>query len=139
MGYFANFMVYTFAMIGIIAIALLVFKNTNSLGGSGKSKCLKVLDTLSIAPRKTLYIVSTGRENFLIAGDVDKTTLISKLETRTNCQEQVLVSDEKSQYPTYSESLSKTDYRETNPKFQTQNYIDKSNINLKTNMVNLGN
>ena len=81
MGYLANFMVYTLAMIGVIAIALIVFKNANSFGGAGKSKHLKVIDTLSIAPRKTLYVVSTGREKFLIAGDVGNTTLISKLET----------------------------------------------------------
>ena len=36
-------------------------------------------DTLSLGPRKTLYIVSAGEEKFLIAGDVDKTSLISKL------------------------------------------------------------
>ena len=78
MGYLANFMVYTLAMIGVIAIALIVFKNANSFGGAGKSKHLKVIDTLSIAPRKTLYVVSTGREKFLIAGDVGNTTLISK-------------------------------------------------------------
>ena len=75
MGYLANFMVYTLAMIGVIAIALIVFKNANSFGGAGKSKHLKVIDTLSIAPRKTLYVVSTGREKFLIAGDVGNTTL----------------------------------------------------------------
>ena len=33
MGYLANFMVYTLAMIGVIAIALIVFKNANSFGG----------------------------------------------------------------------------------------------------------
>ena len=31
-----------------------------------------------------LYIVSAGREKFLIAGDVDKTSLISKLELDEN-------------------------------------------------------
>lgn len=82
MGYFANFMVYTLAMIGVIATALLVYKGTSFYGSkNGKSKYIKVLDTLSIAPRKTLYVVSAGGEKFLIAGDVDKTTLISKLET----------------------------------------------------------
>ena len=40
MGYLANFMVYTLAMIGVIAIALIVFKNANSFGGAGKSKHL---------------------------------------------------------------------------------------------------
>ncbi len=34
---------------------------------------------MTLSPRKTLYIVSAGDEKFLIAGDVDRTTLISKL------------------------------------------------------------
>ena len=82
MGYLANFMVYTLAMVGVIVVALLVFKGATSSAGGGRcSKYLKILDTMSLGPRKTLYIVSTGNEKFLIAGDVDKTTLISKLET----------------------------------------------------------
>ncbi len=86
MGYLANFMVYTLAMVGVIVVALLIFKSATSGGiTGGKSKYLKIIDTLNLAPRKTLYIVSTGREKFLIAGDVDKTSLISKLETAEDC------------------------------------------------------
>ena len=79
MGYLANFMVYTLAMVGVIVIALLIFKSATSQGIGNKSKYLKILDTISLAPRKTLYIVSAGKEKFLIAGDVNNTTLISKL------------------------------------------------------------
>ncbi len=86
MGYLANFMVYTLAMVGVIVVALLIFKSATSGGiTGGKSKYLKIIDTLNLAPRKTLYIVSTGREKFLIAGDVDKTSLISKLQTAEDC------------------------------------------------------
>ena len=81
MGYIGNFIVYTLAMIGVIVVALLVFKNATSGGNIGKkSKYLQLIDTMSLGQRKMLYIVSTGRERFLIAGDVDKTTLISKLD-----------------------------------------------------------
>lgn len=82
MGYMTNFIVYVFAMAGVIMLALFVFKHATGckLGGNG-SKCMKVLDTLSLNPRKTLYIVSAGNEKFLIAGDADRTTLISKLNT----------------------------------------------------------
>lgn len=86
MGYITNFIVYTLAMVGVIVVALLVFKNATSVGVKGGSKFLKVHDTLSLGPRKTLYIVSAGQEKFLIAGDVDKTTLISKLENNKNEQ-----------------------------------------------------
>ena len=103
MGYLANFMVYTLAMVGIIVIALMVFKGATGSGGRSSSKFLKVHDTLSLGPRKTLYIVSAGEEKFLIAGDVDKTTLISKLnsnESRIELsnieQKQVLINDFKS-------------------------------------------
>ena len=82
MGYLANFIVYTFAMVGVVVIALLVFKNSTGISTKNSSKFLKVHDTLSIGPRKTLYIVSAGNEKFLIAGDVDKTSLISKLNTQ---------------------------------------------------------
>ena len=93
MGYLTNFIVYTLAMVGVVVLALFVFKTSTSTGVKNGSKYLKVHDTLSLGPRKTLYIVSAGEEKFLIAGDVDKTTLISKLgeqeklEARTTIQE----------------------------------------------------
>ena len=77
MGYLANFMVYTLAMVGVIAIALLIFKGATSNVSKKSSKLLNVVDTMSLGPRKTLYIVSAGKEKFLIDGDVDKTLLIS--------------------------------------------------------------
>ena len=81
MGYLSNFIVYFFAMIGIIILALYVYKKFNVSGFCGKrTNLLHVEDTLSLTPRKVLYVVSTGRERFLIAGDTENTTLISKLE-----------------------------------------------------------
>ena len=82
MGYLTNFIIYTLAMVGVIMLAVLVFKASTSTGIKAKSKYLKVHDTLTLGPRKTLYIVSAGEEKFLIAGDVDKTTLISKLASK---------------------------------------------------------
>ena len=87
MGYLTNFIVYTLAMVGVIMLAVLVFKTSTNSGVKAKSKYLKVHDTLSLGPRKTLYIVSAGDEKFLIAGDVDKTSLISKLEGRKQIEE----------------------------------------------------
>ena len=81
MGYLTNFMVYTFAMVGVIALTLVIFKystgfKTRKAGGASG---LRVADTLSLSSRKTLYVVETNGERFLIAGDIDRTTLISKL------------------------------------------------------------
>ena len=87
MGYLTNFIVYTLAMVGVIMLAVLVYKTSTTTGVKAKSKYLKVHDTLSLGPRKTLYIVSAGEEKFLIAGDVDKTSLISKLEGRKQAEE----------------------------------------------------
>ena len=81
MGYLTNFIVYTLAMVGMMMLALFVFKNATGSVKKGQSKYLRVHDTLSLGPRKTLYVVSAGEEKFLIAGDVDKTSLISKLQT----------------------------------------------------------
>lgn len=115
MGYLANFMVYTLAMVGIIVIALLVFKNSTGVGLKNNSKTLKVHDTLSLGPRKTLYIVSAGKEKFLIAGDVDKTTLISKLEENN----------------TKPETAPSSDFKKTMEKLEAKtSYMDKSSIGI---------
>lgn len=120
MGYLANFMVYTLAMIGVIAIALLVFKNSSGFGGCAKSKHLKVLDSLSLAPRKTLYVVSTGREKFLIAGDVSHTTLISKL------------SDSEQKDTVEIPSIVETSFQETMASIPKSKYMDRANLGIKS-------
>ena len=81
MGYMTNFIVYVFAMMGVIMLALFVFKHATGcrVNSKGANKSLRVLDTLNLTPRKTLYVVSAGKEKFLIAGDSERTTLISKL------------------------------------------------------------
>lgn len=178
MGYLANFMVYTLAMVGVIVVALLIFKNATSGGiTGGKSKYLKIIDTLNLAPRKTLYIVSTGREKFLIAGDVDKTSLISKLETAEDCGAayevrndrmgevssdlsltgkhltQTLSSKERefsdlanlAQVPSprgkvregaFQEIQSPMTFQETMSKLPKPSFMDKSDIGIKSSMLN---
>ena len=74
MGYLANFIVYTLAMVGVIVVALLVFKNSTGISTKNSSKFLRVKDTLSLSSRKTLYIISAGNEDFLLASDFDKTS-----------------------------------------------------------------
>ncbi len=135
MGYLANFMVYTLAMVGVIVVALLVFKNATTGGCVKKSKYLKIVDTMSLAPRKTLYIVSTGREKFLIAGDVDKTTLISKLETGEN-----LITEDEPVIPSPGERArvrveSATFQQTMSALNKTPSFMDKSNIGIKSSML----
>ena len=80
MGYLSNFIVYFFAMVGIIILALWVYQkfNVNSIGIKSK-RSLKIEDSLSLSARKTLYVVRNKNERFLIAADMERTTLISKL------------------------------------------------------------
>ena len=119
MGYLANFIVYTLAMVGVIVLALMVFKGATGSSVKGGSKYLKIHDTLSIGPRKTLYIVSAGDEKFLIAGDVDKTSLISKLETKK------MVEDNYQQVESFKETLENIPTKNS--------YIDRSIVgNYKT-------
>ena len=114
MGYLANFIVYTLAMVGVMGLALFAFKKFALGGGkSSGSKNLRVLDTMALSARKTVYIVSAGDEKFLIAGDVDRTTLISKLgETK-----QVQVAD-------FKETMSQLN--------EKTRYADKSIIGIKS-------
>ena len=135
MGYITNFIVYTLAMVGIIGIALMVFKFSQNGGGRGKSKYLKVLDTLSIGPRKNLYIVSTGQEKFLIAGDVDRTTLISKLNSSEKIVEQIsataTVDDDNFTTQSFKEYIKPALTKE-------EDYIDKSVVGIRKSMVDAG-
>ena len=80
-GYIANFTVYTMAMIGLICFAVFVYKKfTDGTMRKGETNFLSVEESMSLNPRKTLHIVRAGNEKFLIASDVDRTTLISRLE-----------------------------------------------------------
>ena len=79
MGYMINFIVYTAAMIGIIFLAVFVYKKC-SINTTSKSKFLNVEECISIGPRKELFIVKAGNERFLVASDVGRTSLISKLD-----------------------------------------------------------
>lgn len=80
-GYIANFTVYTMAMLGLISFAVFVFKKfTDGTMRSNNNKFLNIEESMSLSPRKTLHVVRAGNEKFLIASDIDRTTLISKLE-----------------------------------------------------------
>ena len=160
MGYLANFMVYTLAMVGVIVVALLIFKSATSGGiTGGKSKYLKIIDTLNLAPRKTLYIVSTGREKFLIAGDVDKTSLISKLETTEDSGVSCEVHNDSTHEslsnlanltqvpsprgrvreganPVANLNSAPMTFQETMSKLPKPSFMDKSDIGIKSSMLN---
>ena len=79
-SYIANFAVYTFAMIGFIALALFVYKKTVYASQQTKDKdYLRVENTLRLSATKTVYVIKAGEEKFLIAGDAANTTMLAKL------------------------------------------------------------
>ncbi len=83
-SYIANFTVYTMAMLGLIFFAIFVYKKFMEGGLSNKnSKYLSIEETMPINPRKSLLIVRAGNERFLVASDMDRTTLLSKLDSET--------------------------------------------------------
>ena len=132
MGYIANFIVYTLAMVGVIVFALFVFKNVTSASSGKASKNLKVIDSMSLGQRKMLYIVSAGKEKFLIAGDVDKTSLISKLEL-----------DEEDTCTIKRESLNDTEinakqtFQDTMRNVSKKTYFDRSFLSSRHNNQHL--
>ena len=62
--------------------ALFIFKGASSHNNpkSSNGRSMRVVESLSLGVRKNLYIVEADGERFLIAGDVDRTSLISKLD-----------------------------------------------------------
>ncbi len=79
-GYIANFTVYTMAMTGLICFAVFIYKKVmDGTMRSNNTKFLSLEESMSLSPRKSLHVVRAGNEKFLIASDIDRTTLISKL------------------------------------------------------------
>ena len=74
-GYLVNFIVYTAAMVGIIFLAVFVYKKF-SYCSTSRSKFLNVEECISLGPRKELFVVRAGQERFLVASDVGRTSLI---------------------------------------------------------------
>ena len=93
--YLINFSIYTMAMIGIIFIALFTFKNFSSGAFSKKSSMLDIVDSMKLSTRKTLYVIKAENQRFLIAADIDSTSLIAKLENKS---ESLKLREDKSAY-----------------------------------------
>ncbi len=79
-GYLISFLIYTTAMIGVIVVALFTFKAFSNKCFCKKTELLNIEGSMNLSPRKTLYVIRTKHERFLVAADVDRTTLIAKLD-----------------------------------------------------------
>lgn len=82
-GYLANFSVYTFAMIGLLFLAVFIYKKTGLNGGLTKKRgTMEIEDSLALSPRKRLHVVNVNGEKFLIAADVERTEFLAKLDSK---------------------------------------------------------
>lgn len=86
--YLGSFVLYTLGAVALIYGAYWYARR--STGGliSGASKqsdpqvpALEVETTLALDPRKTLYVIRSGQERFLLAASGDDTQLLSRLES----------------------------------------------------------
>ena len=94
-GYLVNFIVYTAAMVGIIFLAVFVYKKF-SYCSTSRSKFLNVEECISLGPRKELFVVRAGQERFHVASEVGRTSLISKLDDNSPVQKNEIVSSSSS-------------------------------------------
>lgn len=126
-GYLINFSIYTTAMIGVIFLALYTFKKFSNGCFTKKSSILNIEDTMRLSPRKTLYIIKANNEKFLIAADVDRTSLLSKLDSKAETES--LPSIEKPSREDKSATLSSFDGIESINDFASIIDFNKKKIN----------
>ena len=80
-GYLVNFSVYTFAMIGFLFLAVMVYKKSSMDAVNKKNEAGMIIEeSLALSPRKRLHVVRVNGERFLIAADVDRTEFLAKLD-----------------------------------------------------------
>ena len=89
-SYISHFAVYLFAMVGFISVALVVVKKSVINGYSKKSSSfLQVEDTITIAPKKSLYVIKAGEKKLLIASDEGRTTFLTELTEKEKLQKSI--------------------------------------------------
>ena len=95
------FIFYSLAMLGVMFVAFAVYKNV-VLGQNSHISKLKIEDMLRLNQRKSLYVINYEGEKFLIASDIDSTTLISKLNSKEIPEKPSAKIVEKTEKPTDS-------------------------------------
>lgn len=84
MTYFTAFIFYTLAMVGVLLLGFVIYKKTMINNGTTNKGMIKILDSIAIAPKKTLMVVKIKNERFLIASGAEHTTFLSKLAPEEN-------------------------------------------------------
>lgn len=74
------FIFYTFAMVGVLLVAFIVYKKFNLPFQQNKKGLIDIIDSCPLGPKKNLMIVKVGNEKFFIASGAEHTTLLAKLD-----------------------------------------------------------
>ena len=82
--YFIQFLAYTMAMVGFLAICVVIYKKLGINSFSQSNKDLYIENGLRINARKYIYIIKAGNERFLVASDIERTTMLAKLQEDEN-------------------------------------------------------
>ena len=83
--YLISFVTYTFAVSGLLILALCIYKKfTTTIQKGSKSDFLRLEHRLDLSARKSIYVIRAGNERFLIASDLERTSLIAKLNIPMN-------------------------------------------------------
>ena len=90
-GYLVNFSVYTFAMIGFLFFAVMVYKKTSVSVKSSKKGGMEIEESLSLSPRKRLHVVRVNDEKFLIAADTERTEFLAKLDNSEKAEDSNII------------------------------------------------
>ena len=123
------FIFYTLAMLGVMFVAFAVYKNV-VLGQNSHISKLKIEDMLRLNQRKSLYVINYEGEKFLIASDIDSTTLISKLNSKETPEKPSAKIVEKTEKPTGSLEEKLIELKKnTNSKNVMRNILKEINSN----------
>ena len=83
--YLISFVTYTFAVSGLLILALCIYKKfTTTIQKGSKSDFLRLEHRLDLSARKSIYVIRAGSERFLIASDIDRTSFLAKLNPPMN-------------------------------------------------------
>lgn len=109
--YIIAFIFYTFAMIGVLLLGFVVYKKTILPSKKDSKGMIKILDRVSVSPKKTLLVVKVKNERFLIAADAERTTFLSKLtdekQVSKEQKEEKTIKPQVQEYQNYTDDIQK--------------------------------
>lgn len=111
--YITAFIFYTLAMVGVLLIGYVVYKKTALTSKNNNKGMIKVLDTLSISPRKILMVVKINNEKFLIASGAEHTTFLAKLEQNEKINKEIIEKAAKAEKIEQKKNIEKKIIQET--------------------------